>query len=509
MTNAVMVIVGLVAVVLSDLRWFRVAQREHYIAGSASRFAGRWWWGSGMLNRLLAMLVMVAFVCASVVPDLSVIAAVVLCVGPIGLGIRGRTSKLAITKRMRMVVLVTVVLQLATVGLLTGIDGWQGAWFGLVLVALLAPTVIDVALLALAPLEARRLRPFVESASSRLKNVNPTVVAITGSYGKTTTKNYVNAMLSQSFTVVATPASFNNRAGLSRAINENLTPGTDVFIAEMGTYGKGEIKELCEFCPPRIAVLTAVGPVHLERFRTEEAIIKAKSEIFVNAEVCVINVDDERLAAVADDLAADGKKVWRCSTRDVEADVCVRPTNAGLEVFAGGQQLFDAGESDAIASSVAVSMAVGFELGLSVEQIATGLSSLPLVPHRGEVQKGSNGQTVIDDTFNANPASVQRVIDLIDHIGGQRRVLVTPGMVELGPRQDRENYAFARNSAAVVTELIVVGKTNRRALKDGARDAGASIIAVDSLTEAVAWVRKNTHEGDVVAYVNDLPDHFP
>ena len=165
----------------------------------------------------------------------------------------------------------------------------------------------------------------------------PTVVAITGSFGKTSTKQHVAHLLAGSRTVVASPASFNNRAGLARAINEQLLPGTDVFVAEMGTYGQGEIAELCRWCPPSIAVITAIGPVHLERFKSEEAIVAAKSEITETAHTVVLNVDNPHLAALADRLAAAGtKSVVRCSAVDTAADVCVEAARGVATVYLGG-----------------------------------------------------------------------------------------------------------------------------------------------------------------------------
>ena len=199
------------------------------------------------------------------------------------------------------------------------------------------PFVVDAAAALLSPIERRLVTPYVTAAQSRLAQVAPTVVAITGSFGKTSTKQHVAHLLAGSRTVVASPASFNNRAGLARAVNEQLLPGTDVFVAEMGTYGKGEIAELCRWCPPSIAVITAIGPVHLERFKTEEAIVAAKSEITEAAHTVVLNVDDPRLAALADRLAAAGtKSVVRCSAVDTAADVCVEAARGVATVYVGG-----------------------------------------------------------------------------------------------------------------------------------------------------------------------------
>ena len=152
-----------------------------------------------------------------------------------------------------------------------------------VVAAVAVPVVVDLACAVTDPFERRAAGRYVGEAAERIRRVAPKVVAITGSYGKTTTKGYVAHLLSASMTTVASPGSFNNRAGLSRAVNEHVAPGTEVFVAEMGTYGRGEIAELCEWLVPDVSVITAIGPVHLERFGSEERVVEAKAEILDKA----------------------------------------------------------------------------------------------------------------------------------------------------------------------------------------------------------------------------------
>ena len=193
-----------------------------------------------------------------------------------------------------------------------------------VLAALAVPVLVDLACLVTSPLE----RPAVRPASS-----TPPPPAWPGSTrpwwpspaptARRPPRATSPTWSGRSRTVVATPASFNNRAGLARAVNEHLADGTEVFVAEMGTYGPGEIADLCRWCPPDIAVITAIGPVHLERFGSEERIVEAKAEILERAHDVVLVVDDARLATLADRAADRGKRVWRCSATDRGADVCV------------------------------------------------------------------------------------------------------------------------------------------------------------------------------------------
>ncbi len=277
-----------------------MAQREHYLAGSVSRFAGRWWRATPV-NTALAVLAVAAAVASWWWPVTGVVVAVVVAAGPVGLSWRGRTSPLAWTRRLRTLAGVWALLEvvIVVIGVLTGLAAPLA-----VVAALAVPLLVDAACGLASPLENRLAIHFVEEAAARLGRVGPTVVGITGSYGKTSTKGHIAFLVQPTRTVVATPASFNNRAGLARAVNEHLADGTEVFIAEMGTYGPGEIAELCRWFPPDISVITAIGPVHLERFGSEDRIVEAKSEIIAGAAVAVLQVDDPRLAALADRVEA-------------------------------------------------------------------------------------------------------------------------------------------------------------------------------------------------------------
>jgi len=352
--------------------------------------------------------------------------------------------------------------------------------------------------------------PFVASAQARLGQVAPTVVAITGSFGKTSTKQHLANLLAGSRTVVASPASFNNRAGLARAVNENLTPGTDVFVAEMGTYGKGEIAALCRWCPPAIAVITAIGPVHLERFKSEEAIVIAKSEITEAAHTVVLNVDDARLAALADRLESEGgRSVVRCSAVDPAADVRVEDAGGVLAVSVDGALIGSgiARPGSVQATNLACALGVAFALGVPHQVALSRIAALPAVPNRLASGEAPSGVWVIDDTFNSNPSGARAALaELAGRALSGRRAVVTPGMVELGPRQFEENRAFARASTEVANDLVVVGSTNRRALAAGSSSRSPHFVRTRE--EAVAWVRATLGPGDAVLYENDLPDHY-
>ena len=491
------VLATVVGSAFAAIRWLRVAQREHYLAPSVSRFATRWWQATPAALAIAGVAIGAAFFSIWWVPAGLIVAAAV-AFGPPGLTLKGTTSPLAWTSRLRRVAALT--------GLLVVLFGVAGVWmhpavavWGLVLL----PLLVDSSLWALAPWERRMGSRWVEEASKALDQSGATVVAITGSYGKTSTKGYVAQLLSGSKRVLASPASFNNRMGLARAINEHMSSGIEVFVAEMGTYGPGEIADLCRWIPPDIAVITAIGPVHLERFGTEERIVEAKSEILADARHAVLNVSDPRLAAVAN---------AESSVRRVTA----AGTDPGLDVSVVGGRVLIAGAevgvipSTAHPTNVACALGVVLALGVDPADVAGRLSTLTEPDHRLTTSSGASGVTIIDDTFNSNPAGAEAALSALASVPVDgRRVVVTPGMVELGPLQFEENRKFASNAGHVADQVLIIGRTNRDALVAGAAGGTAEVLVMDDRAGAVEWVRANLGPDDAVLYENDLPDHYP
>lgn len=490
-----------VAIVVQSLRWFRVAQREHYLP-TVSRFAFRWW-ASTPANIGLGSVAILG-VAASVVQDISVlVVAAAVMVAPLGLGLRGRTSGLTWTSRMKATAAVSYGLSALVI-----VVGASTSSPGLLALALAGfPVLVDAALAIWRPVQARLDRRWVEQAKSGLERSGARVVAITGSFGKTTTKGHLAHLLAGSTAVLASPASFNNRMGLARAVNEHLSSGTDVFIAEMGTYGSGEIADMCTWIPPDVAVLTALGPVHLERMGTLEAIAAAKREIFERARVGVISIDHPILQGIAEDESR-ARRMITVSAMGLPAEVIGDPDTGTISV--AGSVVGSVDPEEVVVSNAACAVATVVALGFGTDTLADRLATLPTPPHRQVISTSDRGVVIIDDTFNSNPAGAARALDLLEKASKGRRVLVTPGMVELGPIQDRENRDFAARAAGIVDDIVIVGHTNRGALDGGARSGGdVSIHFVPTRDEAVAWVRSELVAGDAVLYENDLPDHYP
>jgi UDP-N-acetylmuramoyl-tripeptide--D-alanyl-D-alanine ligase len=478
------------ATIPAGLRWLRVAQREHYLPGEVTRFAVRWWWRTGLVNNLLDAAALIATLGTTFDARYGFVIPVVAALGPVGLSVKGVTSPLAWTGRLRRLAILSAALLIAFLA----VGGLFDQPLVVVVPLYLIAGIVDFSLWALAPYEARLGTQWVDKAAAKLKAAAPEVVAITGSYGKTTTKSYVAHLLAGSRRVVASPASFNNRMGLARAINENLTPGTEVFVAEMGTYGPGEIAELCQWIRPKVAALVAIGPVHLERFGTLEKIVSAKSEILDEADVGVVCVDHPLLKSLAAERAG--------TMRIIEV-------SAADGIIVDHERLVDVPEG-VFGANLAVALGICKGLGVSARDVSGRLSTLPKAEHRQTVIEAEGGFTIIDDTFNSNPDGARSALRALAGVAeGGKSVVITPGMVELGKVQDEENRRFAAEAADQVDHLVIVGRTNRKALTEGSGNRRASVTVVGSRDEAVAWARANLVEGDAVLYENDLPDHYP
>ena len=541
--NGIVLWTSLVAGAVGAVRWLRVAQREHYGVGRTSRFARRWWlldWN----NRALVAIAAAGVVLSGTYWWAPSITAAAVLVGPHGLEVYGWTSPLAWTRRLFTVAAMLAVLTAVVVGvgLLSGLGAPALAvlLFGL-------PLWTDAALAILAPFEALLARRWVRSAQAVLDRVDPVRVAVTGSYGKTTIKGYLHHLLAGTRSTVATPASFNNTAGLCRAVNEHLAPGTEVFIAEMGTFGPGEIAAMTRWVKPSVSILASIGPVHLERFGSLDRIVSSKAEIFATSRTAIINVDAYGLRTEADRLAASGLRVIRCSSEDASADVTVLASEASLDPLADmdasqprrsrvavfGREIADQNLGHASAANVACAVAAASVLGVADAAIAARLGELASPEHRRTVARSDSGVVVIDDTYNSNPAGARAALGMLAAVGTGRRVVVTPGMVELGRSQAHENRLLGELAAQIADDVLIVGRTNRTALLGGAtgwdpRTARAAtrgrrarslihdraknratVRCMATREEAVRWVRTNLRDGDAVLYENDLPDHYP
>jgi len=380
------------------------------------------------------------------------------------------------------------------------------------------PRVLVLADAVMSPVQGAINARFLRAAGSKLEEVAPLVVGVTGSFGKTSTKFAIRALLGDEREVLATPGSFNTPLGVCRTINERLTSEHKAFVVEMGAYGEGEIAELVAFVRPTIGVLTAIGPAHLERFGSIEAIERGKYEIVRDLPsdgVAVMNVDDERVRRLAD--STEHVRVVRYGIApEGSPDVTV----VDVETTRGGTRMTIRLEGSSFQATtkllgrhavghVLAAVAVARAAKVPMDAIPERISRLEPVEHRLQIIDGAGGVTVIDDAYNSNPAGAAAALEVLGQMDARKRVVVTPGIVELGPLQTQENERFGAGAARVADVVVLVAKLNRDALERGARSAGgAEVVVVDTLEQATEALKTILGPGDVVLFENDLPDQY-
>ncbi|MBR3106124.1 MAG: UDP-N-acetylmuramoyl-tripeptide--D-alanyl-D-alanine ligase [Clostridia bacterium] len=383
--------------------------------------------------------------------------------------------------------------------------------------SLFLPFIVALAGLLALPIERLIFHLYFRDAEKKLLE-NPRLIriGITGSYGKTSTKFILAEILSQKYNVLATPASFNTPMGVTRIIRERLTPAHQVFIGEMGARHVGEIKELSRLVHPTIGILTAVGPQHLDTFKTIERIEKTKYELIdaLPGDGLSVFLNDDGIVTRLYEKTSKPKMLAGKEGADAWAsDVSVSPQGSHFTLHLGDWEPFECttpllGRHNI--GNILAACCVAKHLNLNREQIRRGIQQLKPVEHRLQLLKTAGGVTVIDDAFNTNPTSSKEALKVLSSFPG-RRVIVTPGMVELGAEEARYNEEFGQAMADAVDVAVLVGKRHTEPIQKGLKEKGfppENIHTVASLDEAIQVVNGILKPGDVVMYENDLPDHY-
>lgn len=343
------------------------------------------------------------------------------------------------------------------------------------------------------------------------------IIGVTGSFGKTSTKNYLASVLAEKYNVLVTPGNFNTLLGVIRTIREQLRPYHQVFIVEMGAKQNNDIKEICDLVHPTIGIVTAVGEMHLETFKTVENIQDTKFELINSLPaggLGVINYDSEYIKSYK-----GIKSSCRIIKYAVEGEGDYKASDV---VYGAGGVSFTLGNGEHYNSrllgvgnllNILASIAVADHLGVPVNKQRNAIARLQPVEHRLSM-KVANGITVLDDAYNSNPTGAKMGLGVLkDFAVGERnkRIVITPGFVEMGARQAEANKELGRTIAVSCDYAIIVNAVNREAIKSGIEEGGLpaeKYFLADSLNHAHQQLAKILRPGDVVLYENDLPDNF-
>ncbi len=465
-------------------------------------------------------------------PMLALYAVIMLGVGALlcRAGKRQKAKKaLVMTPRMKRLfglapfayLLIAALLSLLMLAMLPTRDARiGGVSMVLVLFPLGLPLWAALAGLAAWPLE-RGINRLYQRDAERILASRPDLIriGITGSYGKTSVKFILGTILEEKYRVLVTPSSFNTPMGLTRVIRTMLEPGHQVFVAEMGARHRRDIRDLTRFIRPRYGLLTSVGPQHLETFGSIENIRETKYDLIraIPQDGCAFFADDggivrELYARTADKprrLAglnrSEETDVWaedvRVSPEGSRFSLCTRDGSVECQTELLGQHNIQ---------NILLAASCALELGLDLRQIARGIARLQPVEHRLQLIHRAGGLTMIDDAFNSNPQGAKAALDVLRQFP-PRRVIVTPGMVELGEGEADFNREFGREMAQAVDAAVLVGPKHTAPIREGLTEKGFSaerIHTVASLDEAMAVLRQLAQPGDTVMFENDLPDNY-
>jgi len=395
---------------------------------------------------------------------------------------------------------------------------------------LCAPLFLIGGNLIMQPVEAFFRRRFINKAKDVLAEINPVVVGITGSYGKTTTKNYVSHILSGRYKTYPTPKSYNTLMGVCIAINNDLANDHSVeyFICEMGAYIPGEIKQIADLTHPTISIVVEVGPQHLERFGTLENIATAKYEIIKALPPDGVGVFNWDNPYVREMYERDYPKIRLAVSRTIDpANV---PTDGprfvaseisesldGLHFKVTDTQTGDCesfettllGEHNV--TNVLLATAVAIHEGMKLRDVAYRVRALKPAESRLVKQTTAQGITIINDAYSANPAGVVSALKVLALHNTGKRLLITPGMVELGQLHEQENKKLGIEAAQYASDVILVGSEQTAPIKVGLNEAGFPndhLHVVEKLAEAIEWYQTNLKAGDTVLFLNDLPETY-
>lgn len=440
--------------------------------------------------------------------------------------------KLVFTARIKRLIFVCVLIFAALI---------TGFWFKtknikyILYVASLSPVIIFIAYLICLPIENSLRKKFMNEAKSIIDaNNNLCVIGITGSFGKTSVKFYLDRILKAKYSVCKTPESFNTAMGATLTIKNDLRNIDDIFICEMGARRVGDIKEICDIVSPNGAIITDVGNMHLDTFKTIDNVLNTKFELVESA---IKNNHTEKFGALPILVNGDNelirKKVIDCFEiteqkfikyyglnpseklhYDFYADNVV--ANASGTEFRFNSKAFGSDEFETkllgkynIMNLVAA-ISYSLLLGVDLPTIKNVVKSIEPVPHRLQILSYGTNDIIIDDAYNSNPLGARNAVDVLASFEGYVKVIITPGMVELNDKQDEENESFAEYAGHKVDYAIVVGHTNKLALDRGFEKTLQKdrLIDIEKVEDAINYARLNIDGKKVILLENDLSDNY-
>lgn len=383
------------------------------------------------------------------------------------------------------------------------------------------PLIMYISTIIIKPVEDKINMGFYVNAQEKIKARDDlNVIGITGSFGKTSTKFIVSKILSQKLNVLTSPESYNTPMGLSKVINNDLNQDHEVFVAELGARLIGEIREVAVLVQPKIGIITNIGPAHIETFKNIENIMKTKYELIDELPtdgVAIFNYDNEYIKKLADKTFKE-KILYGLEDTD---SLNMYADNIVVSQFGSTFTLKD-DEGNSVECktkllgkhniyNILAGACVAKVLGFTFDEISFGISKIEPVDHRLNIINPGTGIIIIDDAFNSNPIGTKAALDVLSQFKEGKKIIVTPGMIELGEMEESANREFGVNIGKVCDYVILVGEKRTEPIYEGLMETNFNkdnIFIVNNLEEASEQIGKIARPKDVVLFENDLPDNY-
>lgn len=423
------------------------------------------------------------------------------------------------TRRMNRLIVTTFILiaSITFISIALSTEYLHFLRYGIVVITpIFLIVIIPFAHLINYPLESYIRSKYIKKARKKLEKMpNLIKIGITGSYGKTTTKHILNVILSKKYSVCMTPHSFNTPMGLTKVVLKYLKKDNQILIAEMGARNVGDIKYLCDLIHPKHAIITAVASQHLATFGNMENVAKTKNELVdaITDGYVVFNANSDGslklyekcnknkyLSAVENISAFCNIKNIKLSPSGSQFTLCINDEEIDCYCKLIGKQFLE---------DIALASAMAYKLDVSLQDIKSAIEELKPMAHRMEIIN-NNGLTIIDNSYNSSVESSKASLETLSLFDGYK-IIVTPGIVEMGIKEREVNVQFGENIAKVCNKVIIVNKVNLESIKQGLLQAGFNeedIIEAENLKQASTLLPNVTKVGDVVLFENDLPDNY-
>lgn len=385
-----------------------------------------------------------------------------------------------------------------------------------------APLALVGANILLKPAQERINKKFIAEARKKLHRLDPIRVGITGSFGKTTVKHILAEILEVSGPVFYSRGSINTILGLTRHIRQRLQWGHRYFIAEMGAYGIGSIRRLCDFVAPKYGIITAVGDAHTERFGNIEAISLAKSElaeaICSVGGIVVLNADVLKFGPFQHLKDRFGSQCISVGSEEADVKIDSEETENGswlITLYSDDQRVPEVtyelsllGEHNVLNSALAVTLAVILDRDIA-DQISYFTKSIAQIPHRLQKIETLGSALILDDAYNSNEYGFISAVALLNKLAkqrGGRRILVTPGIAELGLEHDNIHTRLGTFCSNKCDVIYAVNPNRIRSFVEAIDPSQTELFEVRTLAAAREAIASDLRDEDVVLYENDLPD---